>query len=144
MRCCQTCGERAVPNHHAGFFTASKLYSPWITMPELAKVWLEAKTSGAEAGFPQHGARRGLQGRCAARGRRDSLCGRRELWEGVPDDVLVITAGVDVQPGGTASEGRLEVEVVAGGWRGKLVAGPRVFTGDPAQALVWNELTTFC
>jgi phage terminase large subunit GpA-like protein len=56
----------------------------------------------------------------------------------VPDDVLVLTAGVDTQ------DNRLEVEVV--GWGlGQESWGIQyaVFVGDPAQDHVWKELEMF-
>lgn len=56
----------------------------------------------------------------------------------VPEDVLVLTAGVDVQ------DDRLEVEIV--GWGiGEKSAGIsyKIFMGDPGQQAVWDQVDTF-
>lgn len=67
------------------------------------------------------------------------LLKRRERYEcEIPDGVLVLTAGVDVQ------DDRLEVEVV--GWGvGKESWGIeyKVFMGDPGQEAVWNQLDDY-
>jgi phage terminase large subunit GpA-like protein len=141
---CQSCGRRAVPNRHAGF-TASKLYSPWITVVELAEAWLRAKDD-PETKQTFYNTQLGLPFKTDALKEvpAEALLRRREQWDGVPDEVLVITAGVDVQPGGTASEGRLEVEVV--GWglgEESWSLAHEVFTGDPAQNEVWRQLDDF-
>lgn len=69
----------------------------------------------------------------------DKLIGRREIYGAeVPDDVLVLTAGVDVQ------EDRFEVEVV--GWGvGKESWGIRYqkIFGDTKEDQVWNDLDAF-
>lgn len=66
----------------------------------------------------------------------ESLIARRERYEcEIPDKVLVLTAGVDVQ------DDRLEVEVV--GWglgKESWGIGYKIFYGDPAQDVVWNQL----
>lgn len=63
------------------------------------------------------------------------LLARREDYDGAPEGVLVLTAGVDVQ------DDRLEVEVVGWGegeesWN----IDYRVIRGDPGQARVWKDL----
>lgn len=67
------------------------------------------------------------------------LMARRELYEAeVPDDVLVLTAGVDVQ------DDRFEIEVV--GWGvGKESWGIRYqkIYGDMLKEQVWNDLDAF-
>lgn len=67
------------------------------------------------------------------------LFNRREIYSAeVPDDVLVLTAGVDVQ------DDRFEVEVV--GWgEGKESWGIRYqkIFGDMLKEQVWNDLDTF-
>ena len=68
-----------------------------------------------------------------------ALLEKREYYNcEVPDDVLVLTAGVDTQ------DNRLEVEVV--GWGlGEESWGIeyKVFVGDPAQDHVWKQLEMF-
>lgn len=69
----------------------------------------------------------------------EMLIKRRERYNcQVPKDVLVLTAGVDTQ------DDRLEVEVV--GWgKGKESWGIeyKVFYGDPAQNVVWQQLDEY-
>lgn len=69
----------------------------------------------------------------------EMLIKRRERYNcQVPRDVLVLTAGVDTQ------DDRLEVEVV--GWgKGKESWGIeyKVFYGDPAQNVVWQQLDEY-
>lgn len=69
----------------------------------------------------------------------DTLLKRRERYNSqLPENVLVLTAGVDTQ------DDRLEVEVV--GWGlGKESWGIeyKVFYGDPAQIAVWNQLDSY-
>ncbi|PNB77017.1 terminase, partial [Pseudomonas sp. FW305-BF6] len=66
----------------------------------------------------------------------DDLFARRESYDcEVPNDVLVLTAGVDVQ------DNRLEYEIV--GWgTGKESWGIQygVIMGDPGHETVWTEL----
>jgi phage terminase large subunit GpA-like protein len=141
---CSICGTRAVPNHHAGF-TAGKLFSPWLTVQELATGWLEAKDDPeSKQVFYNTQLGEAFKVDALREASADLLLRRREQWHDVPDEVLVITAGVDVHPGGTASEGRLEVEVV--GWglgEESWSLGHEVFSGDPAKALVWGELDDY-
>jgi phage terminase large subunit GpA-like protein len=142
---CTKCGRRAVGNRHAGF-QASKLYSPRTTMPQLAAEWLGAKDS-PEKQLTFYNTQLGLPFRIQATKEVSaaSLIKRQEKWEGeVPNDVLVITAGIDVHPGTTGSEGRLELETV--GWglgEESWSLAHEVFTGDPAQRDVWDELDEF-
>lgn len=66
----------------------------------------------------------------------DSLLERREIYNcEVPDDALVLTAGVDVQ------DDRLEIEIV--GWGVEKESWGiiyEVFRGDPGQNVVWQQL----
>ena len=72
----------------------------------------------------------------------DSLMSRREAYglDALPDDILLLTAGIDVQGD------RLECEIV--GWRAGSAEEPpqswgcgyHVITGDPAQPQVWDDL----
>ncbi len=70
---------------------------------------------------------------------KETLMKRRERYEcEVPDPVLVLTAGVDVQ------DDRLEIEVV--GWgKGNISYGVqyRMFYGDPTEDTVWNDLDMY-
>jgi phage terminase large subunit GpA-like protein len=141
---CAHCGQSAVSNTHAGF-TASKLYSPWLQVADLAKTWLEVKDDPeAKQTFFNTQLAEAYKVDALKEVSQETLLRRRETWDGVPDEVLVITAGVDVQPGGTVSEGRLEVEVV--GWalgEESWSLAHEVFTGDPAKNEVWRLLDDF-
>lgn len=68
-----------------------------------------------------------------------SLIKRRERYNAqLPDEVLLLTAGVDTQ------DDRLEIEVV--GWgHGKESWGIeyKIFYGDPSQETVWNQLDDY-
>lgn len=138
---CGECGSRAVSNTHAGF-TASKLYSPWVTMVELAERWLASRDDPeAKQTFYNTALAQPFQTEALKDVPHEMLLRRRETWEGIPNEVLAITAGVDVQPGGSSSEGRIEAEIV--GWglgEESWSLSHEVFSGDPARDDVWLEL----
>ena len=122
-------------NGIAGFHV-NELYSPWVKwaemvenflkakrLPETLKVWVNTslgetwkeKTEGVDPA---------------------GLLGRKENWGRiVPEGVVVITAGVDVQGD------RLEAEVI--GWglgQESWSLQYHVLHGDPAQSKVWEDL----
>ena len=121
-------------------FHISELYSPWSTWasmavgfaqakkhPELLKTWVNTslgevwRDSGTEI-------------------ESEGLLKRRENWDAecVPDDVLVITAGVDVQ------DDRLELQVVGWGLEShSYVIDNQVFWGETSQYAVWHELDDY-
>jgi phage terminase large subunit GpA-like protein len=138
---CTHCHKRAVINHHAGF-TASKLYSPHITMPKLAAKWIEAEKD-IESRQAFYNTQLALPYKIEATKEIASktLETRSEVWDNLPDGVLVITAGVDVQSGGDGSMGRLECEVVGwGAGEESWSLGYHAFIGDPAKPDIWNQL----
>lgn len=138
---CPSCGEKPVPNEHAGF-QCSKLYSPWPkdAPPFIAKKWLEAKDDeekkqawwNTQLGLP-------YKLRHARELEIDALAARGEQWAAdVPDGVGVLTAGVDVQ------DYRLEVEVV--GWgrdEESWSIAYEVFEGSPSTPDPWKKLDDF-
>lgn len=141
---CKNCGERAISNAHAGF-TASKLYSPYITMPKLAAKWIEAEKD-IESKQTFMNTQLALPYKIEATKELASkvVAARRESWTAIPNGVCVITVGVDVQPGGSDSIGRLELETV--GWSPDEESWSldyTVFTGDPAKLEVWAELDEY-
>lgn len=108
---CPDCGEMGVDNEHAGF-QASKLYSPWSKdkPSDIAKKWMAAKDDeeklqtwwNTQMGMPyrRHSGKE-IQ--------VEALAARCEVWPAdVPDQVAVLTVGVDVQ------DYRIELEIV--GW----------------------------
>jgi phage terminase large subunit GpA-like protein len=137
---CKHCGKQAVPNTHAGF-TASKLYSPFTTIPELAEKWLLSKDD-PETKQTFYNTQLGLEfhQETVKSLEKHALAERAEVYAAdIPRGGLVLTMGVDVQ-----SSGRLEGEVVAWGkgeesWS---IDTP-VFIGDPAQPEVWKELDAY-
>lgn len=137
---CKVCNRQAVPNTHAGF-TASKLYSPFITMAELAEKWILSKDD-AESKQTFYNTQLGLEyhQETVKSLEQNVLSQRAEVYAAdVPRGGLILTMGVDVQ-----SSGRLEGEVVAWG-RGEeswSIDTP-VFLGDPAQPEVWKELDAY-
>ncbi|WP_375331651.1 phage terminase large subunit family protein [Candidatus Tisiphia endosymbiont of Temnostethus pusillus] len=122
-------------NNIAGFHL-SEIYSPWVTwarmtaeflkakmMPETLKTWVN--TSLGET-WEEGGDKVD----------ETSLLSRKENWGNVvPNGVVIITAGVDVQ------NDRLEVEIV--GWGVKEESWSldyRVIYGDPARSEIWDDL----
>ena len=108
---CPKCGKWGVDNKHAGF-QASKLFSPSQKdrPSDIAGKWIKAKGDAARE-LSWWNTQMGLPHRPSAGKHVDVgvLLERRETWgEDVPDEVGVITIGVDTQAD------RLELEVV--GW----------------------------
>jgi len=142
---CSECGKRAVSNRHAGF-QASKLYNPKTTVMELAENWINSKTD-PEAKQVFYNTQLGIPYALQAMRKIEthSLTERKEKFEfEAPDGVVVVTVGVDVQSGGTANEGRLELE--ATGWGLGFESWSldyRVFAGDVARPELWAELDRY-
>jgi len=142
---CKECGKRAVSNAHAGF-TASKLFSPFASVPVLAARWLEDKQDPeSKQTFYNTQLGRPFRAEVMKEIDRTGLMARRELYSAmVPEGVLVLTFGADVQAGGSVNEGRIEVEVVGWGLGEESWSIDHcVFTGDPALPDVWNELDAY-
>lgn len=143
--CCTKCGSTPVPNRHASF-TASKLLSPFTTIPELAEKWLDSKDDpeakqvfiNTQLGSP-------YRAQVTREVKSHWLAERRERYPAeVPDGVLVLTAGVDVQTGREDEVGRLEVEVV--GWglgEESWSLHHAIIPGDPSLPATWAALDEF-
>lgn len=120
-------------------FHINELYSPWVSfavmasdflkakkLPETLKTWVNTSLGETweEAGEIVEA---------------DSLMHRKESWGGeAPEEVVAITAGVDVQGD------RLEMEVK--GWgvgEESWSLDYKIFYGDPAQEAVWQELDAY-
>lgn len=111
-----------------------QIYSPWSTMAEIVADFLDSKGNPNDLKvFTTH-----VLGQVWKEGGRQvsrhTIAKRAEKYEGVPEGVLCLTAGVDVQ------DNRLEMEVVGWGlgFENWSVAHKR-FYGDPAQPEVWDE-----
>lgn len=118
-------------------FTMSTLYSPWATLADGVRDFLEAKKQPATLrvwvntylGESWEEANEALDDH--------DLAQQREDWDALPREVLILTAGVDVQ------DDRLEVEVV--GWglaEESWSVHYQIIYGDPASPKVWEELDT--
>lgn len=125
------------PNHKIRGFHLNEFASPWKRWSQIIEDFKEAKKGGQEMFKAWVNTSLGETWEEKGDGlESDNLISRREEYFcEVPEDVLVLTAGVDVQ------DNRLEYEVV--GWGiGKESWGIRygVIMGDPGQTFVWNEL----
>lgn len=144
---CKHCGEHAVSNNHAGFM-ASKLYSPNITVVALVEKWLEVRYD-AEAKQTFYNTQLGIPYKADVSKEVSAhfLASRREDYGAgveVPEGVVALTFGVDVQAGGQVNTGRLECEVV--GWgigEESWSIDAKVFEGDPARPEVWADLDEY-
>jgi phage terminase large subunit GpA-like protein len=136
---CTECNKRAVPNHHASF-TASKLYSPVITVPELASKWIECKDEiASKQMFVNTQLGLTFSAQTGRRVETHSLAARREAFgDVIPPAVIRLTCGVDSQGD------RLEAHIV--GWGHPEEAWSihyEIFPGDPAKAELWERLDEF-
>lgn len=118
-------------------FHLNEFASPWKRWEEIVQDFLDAKKEGTESLKVWVNTSLGETWEEKGEGvESDDLLSRREEYGcEVPDDVLVLTAGVDVQGN------RLEYEIV--GWGvGKESWGIKygVIMGDPGQDFVWKQL----
>jgi len=125
---------RATTESDIAGFHISELYSPWVTWGEMAASFLEAKrmpetlktfvnTSLGETWEEE-----------AEKLDPNAIMERAEDYE-VPEDVLVITAAVDVQ------DDRLEAE--AKGWGAEFESWSldhQIWYGDPSRKELWEQL----
>lgn len=121
-------------------FALSELYSPWSTLREMARAFLDAKHSRSVErmrawtnttlgqSYEEDGERLDETG----------LADRAEVWEGIPEPVLLTTCGVDVQ------DDRVEVELV--GWGADAESWSidyRTIFGDPSAKTLWADLERY-
>jgi phage terminase large subunit GpA-like protein len=141
---CRRCKKRAVPVRHAGF-NVSKIYSPNLTMAELAAMWIESKDDpDMRQAFYNQQLAMPFKAEITKKIDADQLTKRREVMNGIPDGVVVLTTGVDVHPTANDRVGRIEIETV--GWSETLESWSidyHVLIGDPAQPVVWDELDQY-
>ncbi|WP_075858050.1 phage terminase large subunit family protein [Carboxydothermus pertinax] len=121
-------------------FHLNELASPWKRWTKIIEEFLEAKRGGPEQLKAWVNTTLGETWEEEGEGvETHDLMKRRETYDcEVPEGVLLLTAGVDVQ------DDRLEVEVV--GWGvGKESWGIeyRAIYGDPGQQAVWQQLDEF-
>ncbi len=125
------------PKSDRAGFHLSELYSPWSTLPDIVRAFLEAKRSPellktwVNTSLGETWEDRGGEGIDET-----TLYGRREKYAAeVPLGGLLLTAGIDVQ------HDRIEMEVVAWGegeesWN----VDYRVIPGDTSRDEVWRDL----
>lgn len=122
-------------------FHLNALISPWERWEDIIKDFREAKKNGTETLKTWVNTTLGKVWRDKSGEGVDKkeLLKRRKIYDcDVPEGVIVLTAGVDVQ------DDRLEVEVV--GWgigKESWGIGYTIFYGDPAQDIVWNQLDDY-
>ena len=127
------------PDRKTRGFHLNEFASPWKKWEEIISDYYTAKKDTASykawvntsLGLPYEDTTSEIE--------EDRLIKRREMYNcQVPDEVLLLTAGVDTQ------ENRLECEVV--GWgAGKESWGIqyKIFYGDPKQQEVWDKLDEY-
>jgi phage terminase large subunit GpA-like protein len=132
---------KAEREHRNRGYHISALYSPWVSWRELAAEWIKATTERDKRGLQEF-----LNLRLGETWTEESdritvealEKNREEYGAELPDGVLLLTAGVDVQ------DNRLEVEVL--GWGvGKESWGIayEIVAGDTSTAAPWERLDTF-
>lgn len=135
---CIHCGEMPVSNDHAGFW-ASKLYSPWDPVAKLAKKFLEVKADPEQLQTFINTQLAETFEESSEKMDPASLEARREVYTSeVPDGVLALTAGMDMQ------NDRIECEVVGwGAGEESWSVGYEIFHGDPTQPEIWERLDDY-
>lgn len=124
-------------NGIAGFHL-SALYSPWTPLADGVRDFLEAKKQPATLKVWVNtylGETWEEQGEQID---EYDLANRAEDWDAIPEDVLLLTAGVDVQ------DDRLEAEIV--GWgrdEESWSIAYKTIHGDPSAPAVWRDLDEF-
>jgi phage terminase large subunit GpA-like protein len=116
-------------------FHLSALYSPWVVLSDAVEEFLAAKKDPMRLKTFVN-TFLGETWEDQGEGVDDvELAQRREDYEGVPDEVALLTAGVDVQ------DDRLEVEIVGwGAGEESWCVDYRVLHGDPSSPQLWKQL----
>lgn len=120
---------------HAGFWLW-EAYSSWVTLEDMVDRWLSALDKGPE--YLKVFVNTSLGQVWEDKGERvdeNILIKRREEYEGAPADVIIITAGVDVQ------NDRIEIDRFGWGFHDQCWGlGKFVLQGDPTGEKIWEEL----
>ena len=130
----------SAPKSNTAGFHISELYSVWSTWADMAKNFLEAKK---QPEMLKTWINTALGESWEEQGETieyDVLLDRRLNYdvERIPEEVLVITAGVDTQ------KDRLELQLVGFGKQYEAwVLEYRIFWGDPNGVKVWQELDEY-
>lgn len=124
-------------NGVAGFHL-SEICSPWVRLGDMAQGFLDAKRSPETLKTWVNTSLGETWEEDSEKVDGHALSSRVEDWQKCPDDVLVVTCGVDVQ------NDRLEVERV--GWaedEESWSLDHKVIYGDPAAPEIWAELDAY-
>jgi phage terminase large subunit GpA-like protein len=126
-------------NRVAGFHI-SELYSPWSTWQSMVETFLEVKKHPEQLKTFINTALGEVWRDQGDKIESNHLMTRRENYDAslIPDDVLVITAGCDIQ------KDRIEVQVI--GWAldsQSYVVEYHILWGETAHKDVWDDLDTF-
>jgi phage terminase large subunit GpA-like protein len=123
-------------NPRVAGFHISALYSPWQTFADVVQEFLDKKENPTTLQtFVNLQLGECWEDRSGEKIDQAGLMARREAWDAVPEDVVLLTAGVDVQGD------RLEASII--GWTAKEQARVlhhiRLY-GNPAEPKVWQQL----
>lgn len=134
-------GEWIAEGEFAGTagFHINEIYSPWVTFAEMVANFLEAKMLPETL---KTWVNTSLGETWEERGEaidEDGLLARRENYgPEIPLQVLILTAGIDVQ------DNRLEIEVLGHGQHGETWSIEfNVIHGDPSQPTTWAQLDDY-
>lgn len=119
-------------------FHLSALYSPWTPISDGVRDFLEAKKQPATLRVWVNTYLGETWEEEGDQVDDYSLANRAEEWDAIPEGVLLLTAGVDVQ------DDRLEAEVV--GWgldEESWSIAYKTFYGDPSAPHIWKDLDEF-
>lgn len=128
--------RKTAVNPRVAGFHISALYSPWQTFSDVVQEFLDKKDHPETLKtFVNLQLGETYEDRSGEAIDETGLMARRELWEAIPADVLLLTAGCDVQ------KDRIEVSIL--GWnskeQAKVLQHLRIM-GNPSEPSVWNDL----
>lgn len=126
------------PTKKIAGFHLSALYSPWTPLEDGVRDFLEAKKQPATLRVWVNTFLGETWEEEGDQVDEYDLSKRAEDWDALPEDVLILTAGVDVQ------DDRLEVEIV--GWgrdEESWSVDYKTIYGDPSAPIVWQDLDQF-
>lgn len=124
-------------NGTAGFHL-NEIYSPWVKMGDMARSFVTAKRSPETLKTWVNTSLGETWEEDAEKVDGHALLARTQDWPDCPDDVLVVTCGVDVQ------NDRFEIERV--GWaedEESWSLDHKVIYGDPAAPEIWADLDAY-
>lgn len=121
-------------------FHLFELHSPFVTMEEMVRSFLEAKRLPETLKTWVNTSLGETWEEAGTTVEPDSLIARKEQYgpENIPDGVLLLTAGVDVQ------DDRIEVQL--NGWgidEQNWIIEQQVFRGDPGKPALWLEVDKY-